>query len=58
MVNIDFEPRSEFKTCGFSIAHAASQFVELTGHVGESSNKQLYSIYLVLFLSWHPSQPL
>lgn len=57
-MEMEFEPCSEFKIWFFSIALAASQLIELPGRMEWSSNKQLCSIHLVLFLSWHPTQPL
>lgn len=58
MVEGKFEPWSKFKICGFPLVHAASQVIELAGHVAESSYKHLCSVHLVLFLSGIPPNPL
>lgn len=57
MVEEEFDPWSEFKTSCFTIAHDASQLIQQPEHKGEASNMQVCSIHLV-FLSWHPSDPL
>lgn len=58
MVEMEFVCCLVVKTCCFSIAHSASQLIELTRHMGESLSKKLSSLHLVVFSSWHPSQPL